>query len=111
MCLTIKDNQRTLRRQVSCQFEGKRHIPFVATDHEKRHGRDTIWTLRAKEAPHHIKENWPGSAWIVEVIADTTTRQGKRELRQHLFLTSLRTAPEALLRLIRQRWSIENEWH
>ena len=25
--------------------------------------------------------------------------------------TSLRTAPEALLRLIRQRWSIENEWH
>ena len=34
-----------------------------------------------------------------EVIADTTTRKGKRELRQHLFLTSLRTAPEALLRL------------
>lgn len=111
MCLTIKDNQPTLRRQVVCQFEGKRHIPFVATDHEKRHGRDTIWTLRAKEAPHHIKENWQGSAWIVEVIADTTTRKGKRELRQHLFLTSLRTAPEALLRLIRQRWSIENEWH
>ena len=24
---------------------------------------------------------------------------------------SLRTKPEALLRLIRQRWSIENEWH
>jgi predicted transposase YbfD/YdcC len=100
-----------LRRQVACQFDGKRHIPFLATDHEKRHGHDTIWTLRAKEAPHHIKEKWPGSAWIVEVIADTTTRKGKRELRQHLFLTSLRTAPEALLRLIRQRWSIENEWH
>jgi len=47
----------------------------------------------------------------VEVNADTTTRRGKRELRQHLFITSLRTAPEALLRLIRQRWSIENEWH
>ena len=93
------------------QFDGKQCIPFVAMDHEKRHGRDTIWTLRAKEAPHHIKENWQGSAWIVEVIADTTTRKGKRELRQHLFLTTLRTAPEALLRLIRQRWSIENEWH
>lgn len=89
MCLTIKDNQRTLRRQVACQFEGKRHIPFVATDHEKRHGRTTIWTLRAKEAPHHIKDNWPGSAWIVEVIADTTTRKGKRELRQHLFITNI----------------------
>jgi hypothetical protein len=114
VCLTMKNNQRTLRRQVACQFEGKRHIPFVAKDHEKRHGRDTIWTLRAKEAPDHIKENWPGGAWIVEVnavSADTTTRRGKRVLRQHLFITSLRTAPEALLRLIRQRWSIENEWH
>ena len=27
------------------------------------------------------------------------------------FLTTLRTAPEALLRVIRQRWSIENECH
>ncbi|QPN72028.1 hypothetical protein [Synechococcus sp. CBW1108] len=29
----------------------------------------------------------------------------------HHFLTSLWTKPEALLRLIRQCWSIENEWH
>jgi len=108
--LRIKNNQRPLRRQVACQFEGKRHIPLVATDHEKRHGPDTIWMLRSKEAPDHIKVNWPGSAWILEVKA-TTTRKGKRELRQHQFITSLRTAPEALLRLIRQRWKIENEWH
>jgi len=27
------------------------------------------------------------------------------------FITSLRTSPDALLRLIRQRWSIENDWH
>jgi hypothetical protein len=32
-------------------------------------------------------------------------------VRRHLFLTSVRTTPQALLRLIRQRWSIENEWH
>jgi hypothetical protein len=30
---------------------------------------------------------------------------------RHLFLTSMRTTPQALLRLIRQRWSMENEWH
>ncbi|MCP9783273.1 hypothetical protein KBY83_08055 [Cyanobium sp. WKJ7-Wakatipu] len=30
---------------------------------------------------------------------------------RHLFLTSLRTVQEALLRLIGQRWSIEKEWH
>lgn len=67
--------------------------------------------MRAKEAPDHIKENWPGCSWIVEMITDTVTRKGKRDRQVHYFLTTLRTKPEALLRLIRQRWSIENEWH
>jgi predicted transposase YbfD/YdcC len=109
--LTVKSNQKTLYRQIGWQFQGKRKIPFTATDQEKRHGRDTVWDLRAREAPEHIKANWPGSAWIVEVTTDTLTRKGERKIRRHLFLTSLRTTPQALLRLIRQRWSIENEWH
>ena len=57
---------------MSSQFEGKRHIPFTATAEEKRHGRDTRWVLRAKEAPDHIKQAWPGSAWIVELITTKT---------------------------------------
>jgi len=109
--LTVKSNQKTLHRQIGCQFEGKRKIPFMASDRDKSHGRDTLWALRAREAPEPIKANWPGSAWIVEVITDTLTRKGKRSVRRHLFLTSVRTTPQALLRLIRQRWSIENEWH
>jgi predicted transposase YbfD/YdcC len=107
----VKTNQPTLHRQISRQFEGKRQIPFAATAHEKRHGRDTHWELRTKEAPDHIKQSWPGSAWIVELITTTIKRKGKRSVRRHLFITSIRTTPEALLRLIRQRWSIENEWH
>lgn len=110
MLLTVKSNQRALHRQIGCQFEGKRHIPFTATNQEERHGRDTCWELRAKEAPDHIKDAWPGSAWIVELITTTTTRKGTSSVR-HLFITTIRTTPEALLRLIRQRWSIENEWH
>ena len=47
----------------------------------------------------------------MEVIADTTRRKGKRELRQHLFITTLRTSPTALLHMVRQRWSIENGRH
>jgi predicted transposase YbfD/YdcC len=107
----VKANQKTLHRQISSQFEGKRQIPFTATAEEKRHGRETRWELRAKEAPDHIKESWPGSAWIVELITTTIKRKGKRSVRRHLFITTVRTTPEALLRLIRQRWSIENEWH
>jgi hypothetical protein len=45
------------------------------------------------------------------VITDATTGKGKRKLSQHLFINSLRTAPEALLRVIRQRFSIKNIWH
>ncbi len=111
MLLTVKSNQKTLHRQIGAQFQGKRQIPFTATDHEKRHGRHTTWELAAKEAPDHIKASWPGSAWIVEMTTTTATRKGKRAPVRHLFLTSIRTNPEALLRLIRQRWSIENEWH
>jgi predicted transposase YbfD/YdcC len=108
--LTVKGNQKTLQRQIRSQFHGKRHIPLTATGHDDRHGRDTTWNLRAKEAPDHIKENWPGASWIVEVIT-TGTRNKKPKQHAHYFLTSLRTAPQALLRLVRQRWSIENEWH
>jgi predicted transposase YbfD/YdcC len=107
--LTVKANQRTLHRQIQRQFEGSRQIPFLATVQEIGHGRDITWTLRAKEAPEHIRQAWLGTSWIVEV-ATTGTRDGKPFIAKHLFLTSLRTSPEALLRLTRNRWSIEG-WH
>ena len=96
-------------RQIQSQFQGKRHIPFLATDHEISHGRDISWTLRAKQAPEHIREAWSGTSLIVEVIA-TGSRDGKPFQATHHFLTSLRTTPEALLQLVRDRWSIEG-WH
>ena len=40
----------------------------------------------------------------------TGSRDGKPFQAQHLLLTSLRTTPEALLQLVRDRWSIES-WH
>ncbi len=88
MLLTVKSNQKILHRQIRSQFQGKRKIPFTATDYEKRHSRDTTWTLRAKEAPDHIKANWPGCSWIVEVIT-TGTRKGKQFTQTHTFLTRL----------------------
>jgi len=105
----VKANQRTLYRQFASQCQGKRTIPFVATDHEVSHGRDITWTLRAKEAPQHIRESGVGTSWIVEMSA-TGTRGGRPFQATHLFLSSLRTTPEALLQLVRYRWSIEC-WH
>ena len=105
----VKANQRTLHRQVRSQFQGKRRIPFVATDHEVGQGREITWALRAKQAPEHIREAWIGTSWMVEVAA-TGTRDGKPFQATHLFLTSLRTTPAAMLQLVRDRWSIEG-WH
>jgi hypothetical protein len=79
--LTTKSNQKTLYRQIGRQFEGKRKIPFTATDFEKRHGRHTRREPKAKDAPEHIKANWPDSAWIVELI--TATGMASGQLRLH----------------------------
>jgi hypothetical protein len=90
----------------------------VATDHEVGHGRAITWTLRAKEAPEHIRSAWVGTSWIVEVVTEGT-REGKPFRATHLYWftrrtsrcdTSLRTTPEALLQLVRDRWSLEG-WH
>jgi hypothetical protein len=81
----------------------------VATDHEIGHGRNITWILRAKQAPEHIRETWIGTSWIVEVTA-SGSREGRPFQATHLFLTSLRTTPKALLQLVRDRWSIEG-WH
>jgi predicted transposase YbfD/YdcC len=105
----VKANQKSLHRRILSQYQGQRHIPFVAMDHKISHGRDITWTLRAKEAPEHINEAWIGTSWIVEVSA-TGSRDGKPFQATHLFLTSLRITPEALLQLVRDRWSIEG-WH
>jgi hypothetical protein len=78
-------------------------------DHEISHGRNITWTLRAKQAPEHIREAWIGTSWIVEVTA-TGRRDGQPFHATHLFLTSLRATPVALLQLVRDRCSIEG-WH
>jgi predicted transposase YbfD/YdcC len=98
-----------LHRQIRSQFQGTRRIPFVATAHEKSHGRTITWTLRAKEAPEHIRSAWSGTSWIVEVVTEGS-RDGQPFRATHRFLTSLRTTPEGLLRLVRDRWSLEC-WH
>jgi len=41
----------------------------------------------------------------------TGRRDGKQFHHVHLFITTLRTSPKALQRLVRQRWAIENQWH
>jgi hypothetical protein len=78
-------------------------------DHQIGHGRNISWTLRAKQAPEHLRDSWIGTSWIVEMTADGI-RNSKPFRATHLLLTSLHTTPEALLQLLCDRWRIEC-WH
>jgi hypothetical protein len=108
--LTVKGHQGKLRRLIHDQFTYGRRFPIQAEHTEAGHGRTTTWTLRAREATGSLCESWPGVSWIVELVT-SGTRRGKPFRQVRYFITSLRTATKALLRLGWQRWSIESEWH
>jgi len=55
-------------------------------------------------------EQWPGSATIIAERSQGT-RDGRPVDEARYYVTSLRTSTKALLRQVRNRWSIENSWH
>jgi predicted transposase YbfD/YdcC len=61
-------------------------------------------------APEWVVKNWPGSATVI-AVRSRGTRQGKSIDETRYYVTSLRTGADALLRHVRDRWSIENSWH
>jgi hypothetical protein len=75
-----------------------------------KRGRDITWTLRAMPAPEWVVEQWPGSATIIAVRSHGI-RDGKLTDETRYDVSSLRTGAKALLRHVRERWSIENSWH
>ena len=75
-----------------------------------KRGRDITWTLRAMPAPEWVVEQWPGSATIIAVRSHGI-RDAKPTDETRYYVSSLRTGAKALLRHVRDRWSIENSWH
>jgi predicted transposase YbfD/YdcC len=50
------------------------------------------------------------ASWINELVS-SCKRDGKPFRHVHQFITTMRTSPKVLLRIVRLRWVIENEWH
>ena len=108
--MAVKGNQPRLNRQIKDQFRFRSHFPVDISESESGHGRSVTLTLRAMEATDAIRDRWPEISWILE-LHSTGSRDGKPFDHRHYFLSNLRTSQAALLRLVRQRWSIENSWH
>ena len=87
-----------------------RKAPLQTSKRERRHGRDITWSLLGMPAPEWVVENWPGSVTVV-AVRSKGRRNGKSIDETRYYVTSLRTSAEALLRHVRDRWSIENSWH
>jgi hypothetical protein len=85
-------------------------VPWKTSHREVGHGRDITWTLRSMPAPDWVVDNWPGSATIIAVRSQGI-RDGRSTDETRYYVTSLGTGAGALLRHVRQRWSIENSWH
>jgi predicted transposase YbfD/YdcC len=58
-------------------------------------------------AQEWVVEQWPSSATIIAVRSHGV-REGKPQDETRYYVTSLRAGAKALLRHVRQRWSIEN---
>jgi hypothetical protein len=87
-----------------------RRIPWRTSKREIKRGRDITWDLLAMPAPEWVMEQWPGSATIIAVRSHGIL-DGKPQDETRYDVSSLRTGAKALLRAIRQRWSIDNSWH
>ncbi len=55
-------------------------------------------------------EQWPGSATLIAVRSHGI-RDGKPTDETRYDVSSMRTGAKALLRHVRDRWSIEHSWH
>ncbi len=73
---------------------------MVISYFEASHGRQVHWQLRASNATETIRERWAGATWIIKLVS-TGRRDGKPFDQLHFFITTLRTSPKALLRLVR----------
>lgn len=109
MLLTVKNNQRRVYKQSVTQLRGHRLSPVMISGFETAHGRQMRWQLRACNATGTIRQRWVSPSWIIELVS--TGRRDDKLCHLHLIITTLCTSPKRLLRLGRQRWSTENQWH
>lgn len=113
-----KRNQSDLRQTIADMFsQPPRPLLFPeVTAHtvDKQHGRLEVRYLRSSaELSAYLAPHWPGVAQVFQVER-TVTRHQRTTQEVAYGMTSLpaiRLPPDALLRLIRTHWHIENRSH
>jgi predicted transposase YbfD/YdcC len=119
-CLTVKDNQPTLREDLAATFEAARTDPavlatmdFTETRDKKAHGRIEVrrcWTTTALDGVSQA-DQWKGLRSLALIEVDRTVG-GKTSTEQRYVISSCAglSATKAL-KTVRAHWGIENELH
>jgi predicted transposase YbfD/YdcC len=115
--MVAKDNQPTLRAAIALLFATPGEAAPTMTQTcstDRAHARRERRTLQASTALTSYLD-WPGLAQVFRVerrVVDTATGEVRRELVYGLTsLTANRADATALLRLLRDHWTIENRCH
>lgn len=108
--IAVKNGRRKWYQLIPDRFTYGRRAPWQTSHREVKRGRDITWSLRTMPAPEWVVKRWPGSATIISVRSHGI-REDQPQVETRYYVSSLRSGAKALLRTIRQRWSIENSWH
>lgn len=109
--LTVKENQRALRKRISSQTWSTRPVQHICR--EKGHGRTTAWQVTTQPAQDWI--DFPHAKQTIRLTRDRHDHKTGEKTREHVFaITSLpadQATPEELAGYIRGHWGIENRLH
>lgn len=114
----IKDNHKTLKQEIHAYFHKIQlditHLINVYQETDSGHGRIEIRHCQTLAIDHWIMglKEWESVKTVIlleRIREDKKT--GKREIEQHVYMSSLSNDAQEIATLIRQHWGIENKVH
>lgn len=119
--LSVKDNQKTLHREIAWLFEYDQKNDFKQApyDHAKTtskgHGRIEIRECWSISDPEYIQSLKSANKWkqlkSITMVTSTRIMPKKTTTKTRYYISSLPSDAKHLLNVARRHWSIENELH
>ncbi|MCS4117585.1 putative transposase YbfD/YdcC [Salinibacter ruber] len=113
----LKGNQKGLHRDAKALFEkleGIDRLPEGYKTVDGGHDRVEVrrcWAIGVEDTSIKGLEEWPELRSLCKVRAERHHPDGTTQTEERLFLSSLETDPERLLKAVRHHWHVENKLH